>query len=41
MKRSTHTCEWTNRYYAENDRVSFELEKGQRGMNAVKVTLIK
>ena len=26
---------------AENDKVSFELEKGQRGMNAVKVTLIK
>lgn len=25
----------------ENDQVSFELEKGQRGMNAVKVTLIK
>jgi cold shock CspA family protein len=25
----------------ENDKVSFELEKGQRGMNAVKVTLIK
>ncbi len=24
----------------ENDKVSFELEKGQRGMNAVKVTLI-
>ncbi len=26
---------------AENDNVSFELEKGQRGMNAVKVTVIK
>jgi cold shock CspA family protein len=26
---------------AENDQVSFELEKGQRGMNAVKVTLVK
>ncbi len=26
---------------AENDKVSFELEKGNRGMNAVKVTLIK
>jgi cold shock CspA family protein len=26
---------------SENDHVSFELEKGQRGMNAVKVTLIK
>ncbi|NER16622.1 cold-shock protein [Spongiivirga citrea] len=26
---------------AENDKVTFELEKGQRGMNAVKVTLIK
>jgi len=26
---------------AENDKVSFELEKGQRGMNAVKVTLDK
>lgn len=26
---------------AENDKVSFELEKGQRGMNAVKVTIIK
>ncbi|WP_339704619.1 cold shock domain-containing protein [uncultured Kriegella sp.] len=25
----------------ENDKVSFELEKGMRGMNAVKVTLIK
>lgn len=25
---------------SENDNVSFELEKGQRGMNAVKVTLI-
>jgi cold shock CspA family protein len=25
----------------ENDKVSFELEKGQRGMNAVKVTLQK
>jgi len=25
---------------AENDNVSFELEKGQRGMNAVKVTKI-
>ncbi len=25
----------------ENDKVSFELEKGQRGMNAVKVTLVK
>lgn len=24
----------------ENDKVSFELERGQRGMNAVKVTLI-
>jgi len=26
---------------AENDTVTFELEKGQRGMNAVKVTLVK
>ncbi len=26
---------------AENDNVTFELEKGQRGMNAVKVTLVK
>ena len=26
---------------AENDMVSFELEKGMKGMNAVKVTLIK
>ena len=26
---------------SETDKVSFELEKGQRGMNAVKVTLIK
>jgi len=26
---------------AENDKVTFELEKGQRGMNAVKVTLDK
>lgn len=26
---------------AENDTVSFELEKGMKGMNAVKVTLIK
>lgn len=26
---------------AENDKVSFELEKGQKGMNAVKVTLLK
>ena len=26
---------------AENDAVSFELEKGQRGMNAVKVTRVK
>ncbi|MBT8261579.1 MAG: cold shock domain-containing protein [Bacteroidia bacterium] len=26
---------------AENDKVSFELEKGLKGMNAVKVTLIK
>lgn len=25
----------------ENDKVSFELEKGMKGMNAVKVTLIK
>ncbi|AXT20060.1 cold shock domain-containing protein [Flavobacteriaceae bacterium AU392] len=25
----------------ENDKVSFELEKGQKGMNAVKVTLVK
>jgi cold shock CspA family protein len=25
----------------ENDKVTFELEKGQRGMNAVKVALIK
>ena len=25
---------------SENDNVSFELEKGQKGMNAVKVTLI-
>ena len=25
---------------AENDKVSFELEKGMKGMNAVKVTLI-
>lgn len=25
----------------ENDKVSFELEKGNRGMNAVKVTLVK
>ncbi len=25
----------------ENDTVTFELEKGQRGMNAVKVTLVK
>ena len=25
----------------ENDNVTFELEKGQRGMNAVKVTLVK
>ncbi|MEW4924611.1 cold shock domain-containing protein [Algibacter sp. 2305UL17-15] len=25
----------------ENDKVTFELEKGQRGMNAVKVTLVK
>ena len=25
----------------ENDKVSFELEKGTRGMNAVKVTLLK
>lgn len=25
----------------ENDKVSFELEKGLRGMNAVKVTLVK
>ena len=25
----------------ENDKVSFELEKGNRGMNAVKVSLIK
>ncbi len=26
---------------AENDKVTFELEKGQRGMNAVKVKLVK
>lgn len=26
---------------AENDKVSFELEKGMKGLNAVKVTLIK
>ena len=26
---------------AENNKVSFELEKGMKGMNAVKVTLIK
>jgi cold shock CspA family protein len=26
---------------AENDKVSFELERGLKGMNAVKVTLIK
>jgi len=26
---------------AENDKVSFELEKGMKGMNAVKVTLVK
>ncbi|GMN08900.1 cold shock domain-containing protein [Croceitalea sp. MTPC9] len=26
---------------AENDKVTFELEKGMKGMNAVKVTLIK
>jgi len=26
---------------AENDKVSFELERGMKGMNAVKVTLIK
>ena len=26
---------------AENDKVSFELEKGMKGMNAVKVKLIK
>ena len=26
---------------AENDKVSFELEKGMKGMNAVRVTLIK
>ncbi len=26
---------------AENDKVSFELEKGLKGLNAVKVTLIK
>ena len=26
---------------SENDKVSFELEKGMKGMNAVKVTLIK
>lgn len=26
---------------AENDKVSFELEKGMKGMNAVKVTLLK
>ncbi|MAZ72999.1 MAG: DNA-binding protein [Flavobacteriaceae bacterium] len=25
----------------ENDKVTYELEKGQRGMNAVKVTLVK
>jgi cold shock CspA family protein len=25
---------------AENDKVSFELERGMRGMNAVKVTKI-
>jgi len=25
----------------ENDKVSFELEKGMKGMNAVKVTLVK
>ena len=25
----------------ENDKVSFELERGMKGMNAVKVTLIK
>ena len=25
----------------ENDKVTFELEKGMRGMNAVKVTLVK
>mgnify|MGYP001585133977 FL=1 len=25
----------------ENDKVSFELEKGMKGMNAIKVTLIK
>jgi len=26
---------------AENDSVTFELEKGMKGMNAVKVTLVK
>jgi len=26
---------------AENDKVTFELEKGMKGMNAVKVTLVK
>jgi cold shock CspA family protein len=26
---------------AENDKVSFELEKGMKGLNAVKVTLVK
>ena len=26
---------------AENDNVSFELEKGAKGMNAVRVTLVK
>ena len=26
---------------SENDKVSFELEKGMKGMNAVKVTLVK
>lgn len=26
---------------AENDKVSFELQKGMKGMNAVKVTLLK
>lgn len=26
---------------AENDKVSFELERGMKGMNAVKVTLLK
>jgi len=26
---------------AENDKVTFELEKGMKGMNAVRVTLVK